>query len=211
MTTAFERRSPVTFQARPLKTEIRDNWPVVLEYEDTGAGPRLIDLSHRPKYDIQDGNLGDNKPWGITIPSIPGQSVFEQGMLLNRMNRTQISAWHLGKHPCEMPDLPGCTDVTESTLLLALMGEETFSIVEKLTAMDLMDPDKSPPFLGQGPLSHVPCQVVVFHRARGRSAVLWTCARGYGRDMVHAVLQAGEEYGLRPGGENLFTALIADT
>jgi hypothetical protein len=93
--------------------------------------------------------------------------------------------------------------VTESTLLLALMGRGTFLILEKLTAMDLLDPKKTPPFLSQGPLSHVPCQVVAIERSEEQSAVLWTCSRGYGHDMVHAVMQAGEEHGIRAAGENV--------
>jgi hypothetical protein len=206
--TAYQRRSPVSFQAQPLKTVTRDDWTVVLEYEDQGDGPWLIDLSHRSRFDIQDGNIDKIKPWGISIPRIPGQSVFEKGILINRMNRTQISTWHLGEHKQDIPEISGCTDVTESTLLLALMGKGIFLILEKLTAMDLLDPNKTPPFLSQGPLSRVPCQVVILKRPDEQSAVLWTCSRGYGHDMVHAVMQAGQEQGIRVAGENAIRGQI---
>jgi len=206
--TAYQRRSPVSFQAQPLKTVTRDDWTVVLEYEDQGDGPWLIDLSHRSRFDIQDGNIDKTKPWGISIPRIPGQSVFEKGMLINRMNRNQISTWHLGEHKQDNLEISGCTDVTESTLLLALMGEGTFLILEKLTAMDLLDPNKTTPFLSQGPLSRVPCQVVVIERSDEQPAVLWTCSRGYGHDMVHTVMQAGQELGIRVAGENVIRGQI---
>jgi len=200
------RRSPVSFKARALKTEKREGWLVVLEYEDEAGGPWLIDLSHRPKFDIQDAKIDEIKPWGITIPQIPGHSVFEKGMLVNRMNRTQVSVWHLGGHAHEVPAIAGLTDVTDAGLMLALVGEWTFSILEKLSDMDLLDPRKTPPFLIQGPLCRVPCQIVVLRRSSDRSAVLWTCARGYAQDMVHAVMQAGEEHGIRAGGENLLSS-----
>ena len=89
------RHSAVSFDAAPAKTEARDNWSVVLEYEDEGAGPYVVDLSHRPRWDLQDAEIDGVQSLGIRIPDKPGQCVFENGILLNRMNRTQASVWHL--------------------------------------------------------------------------------------------------------------------
>ena len=83
------RRSPVSFDAAPAKTEERDNWSVVLEYEDQGAGPYVIDLSHRARWDLQDGEIGGIQPLGIQVPDIPGQCGFENGILINRMRFTR--------------------------------------------------------------------------------------------------------------------------
>jgi len=48
----FERISPVVFKSRPVKTENRDNWEVVMEYSTEGDGPYLVDLSHKPRFDL---------------------------------------------------------------------------------------------------------------------------------------------------------------
>ena len=108
-----------------------------------------------------------------------------------------------------MPDFSGYTDVTESTVFLALFGPKVFFIAEKLTSLDFMDPAKKAPFLLQGPFCHVPCQIVTLDKsADGNGGFLLTCSRGYGDSMVHAVLEAGAEFGLRPAGENRFSSWI---
>lgn len=206
--TIHQRRSPVSLSARPVKTEMRDGWTVILEYEDEGEGPWLIDLSHRSRFDIQDGAIDQMTPWGLSIPKAPLESIFQNGVLINRMNRTQASVWHLAGATPHLPPASAFTDVTEAALLIALVGKPVFSIFEKLTAMDLQDPKKAHPFLLQGPVAHVPCQMVVFKRSADQSAVLWTCSRGYGHDMIHAVMDAGAEFGIRPAGENALSAVV---
>ncbi|MDY6793168.1 MAG: sarcosine oxidase subunit gamma SoxG [Thermodesulfobacteriota bacterium] len=206
--TIYQRRSPVSFSATPVKTEKRDNWTVVLEYEGEGRGPWLIDLSHRAKWDLQDGNIDAVKSWGLSIPKVPGESVFKNGLLINRMNRTQASIWHLSGDHLQAPDGSAYTDTTDTTLFLTLAGNQVFSITEKLTSLDLIDPEKKAPFLLQGPLSHVPCQVVVLEINGESGIVLLTCSRGYAHDMVHAILEAGKEFRLRPAGENAFQSQL---
>jgi hypothetical protein len=198
------RRSAVSFDAAPVKTEARDNWSVVLEYEDEGAGPHVVDLSHRPRWDLQDAEIGGVQSLAIRTPDKPGQCVFEKGFLINRMNRTQASVWHLsGKTPA-FPDHSAFTDVTDSTVFLAVFGQDIFGILEKLSALDFFDSSRPAPFLLQGPFSHVPCQIVILDRTSGRSGILMTCSRGYARDMVGAILDAGMEFNLRPAGEQAF-------
>ena len=53
----IQRVSPVVLKSTPVKTEKRDNWEVVMEYHGEGDGPFLVDLSHRPRFDLQDSNL----------------------------------------------------------------------------------------------------------------------------------------------------------
>jgi glycine cleavage system aminomethyltransferase T len=92
---------------------------------------------------------------------------------------------------------------------VALFGPKAFFVAEKLTDLDLMDPAKTAPFLLQGPFCHVPCQIVTLEKsADGAGGFLLTCSRGYGDSMVHAVLEAGAEFGLRPAGENRFNGWI---
>jgi len=202
------RRSPVSFDATPVKTEERDNWSVVLEYEDQGAGPYVVDLSHRARWDLQDGEIGGIQPLGIPVPDIPGQCHFDNGILINRMNRTQASVWHLSGETPAFPDDPAFTDVTDSTVFLAVCGRDLFSILEKLTSLDFLDPSPKTPFLLQGPFSHVPCQIVTLKKNPGRSGILVTCSRGYAHDMVGAILAAGAEFKLRLAGEQAFTGWL---
>ncbi|MCF6248016.1 MAG: sarcosine oxidase subunit gamma SoxG [Desulfobacula sp.] len=204
----IQRVSPVGFKSTPLKTIKRDNWEVVMEYSGEGDGPWLVDLSHRPRFDLQDSNLEAFTPFGLTIPKVPGDCVLENGVLVNRMNGTQVSIYNLEAQDISMPDESGYTDVTESTICIALIGKETFSICEKLTALDFKDPQKKPPFLFQGPFSHVPCQIVTLSKEGDKSGLVLTCSRGYGRDMIHSIQDAGVEFNLNPAGETRFTNWI---
>jgi hypothetical protein len=125
------------------------------------------------------------------------------------MNRTQVSLYNLcGEEDPSILDDFGGTDVTESTLFVALLGNSIFSICEKLTALDFMDPARTTPFLFQGPFSHVPCQIVTLNKEGDSSALVLTCSRGYGKDMIHSILHAGEEFRLKPAGEDRFTAWV---
>jgi len=204
----IKRLSPVVFKARPVKTEIRDNWVVTLEYDAEGQGPFLVDLSHRTRWDVQDGNLDEIKPWGVVIPEMTGKSVWENGFLINRMNRTQASVWHLAGEKPDAPDIPAYTETTDATMSVALTGRKTYSIAEKLTSLDFSDPTKTMPFLLQGPIAHVPCQVVILAQSGEYCDFLFTCSRGYAQSMIGALLEAGEEFGLRPAGENAFGKLL---
>ncbi len=205
----IQRISPVVFSSTPSKKEERDNWDVVMEYNGEGDGPYLIDLSHRPRFDLQDSNLATITPFGLKIPEIPGNCLLENGILANRMNGTQVSLFNLdGQDDVIMPDETGYTDVTESTICVALIGSNIFSICEKLTALDFMDPQRKAPFLFQGPFSHVPCQIITLSKDQNSSGLVLTCSRGYGRDMISSILHAGEEFGLKPAGEQRFTNWI---
>lgn len=202
------RRSPVSFEAQPTETQVRNHWNVILEYEAEGTGPFLIDLSHRDRWDLQDTDIAGLQPWGIHIPDLPGQCIFEKGIIINRMNRTQASIWHLSGKKRENPENSAYTAVTDATVFLALIGKDIFSITEKLTALDFLDPLKETPFLLQGPFSHVPCQIVAMKKNPKKPGILFTCSRGYAGSMIAAVLEAGEEFELRPAGENAFTGWI---
>lgn len=206
----IQRVSPVVFKSTPLKTEKRENWDVVMEYGNEGDGPYLVDLSHRQRFDLQNADPASQHPFGLNLPDTPGQCVLENGILANRMNNTQVSLFHLAGDAAGMPEEPFYTDVTESTLCVALIGEKVFSICEKLTALDFTDPGKEAPFLLQGPFSHVPCQIITLNKAGNTSGLVLTCSRGYGRDMIHAILDAGEEFGLKPAGEARFINWIND-
>jgi glycine cleavage system aminomethyltransferase T len=126
------------------------------------------------------------------------------------MNRTQSSLWHLSGQKPEPPDGIAYTDVTDATVFLALIGRNLAPLMEKLTSLDFFHPLNKTPFLLQGPVSHAPCQGVMLASSQDRSGILLTCSRGYARDMVHAILDAGAEFGIRPAGENTFNRWLMD-
>jgi hypothetical protein len=201
----IKRRSPVAFKNQPLQTDTREGWDVVLQYEDEGGGPFLIDLTHLSKWDVQHHDLSQIKPLGGEIPETPGDCVVQGGALIGRLNRIQAVVWHLSTRAPQMPQEDALTDVTEASALLALVGESLFSIAEKMTPLDLSDPAKGVPFLLQGPVLHLPVKVVVLGRKDNHAALLMSCPRGYGQSFADAILDAGSEWGLRPAGEKAFS------
>lgn len=207
--TTIQRKSAVSFSSRPVKVATRGHWVVSLELQNEGPGPWFVDLSHQPRWDLQDLNISQITPFGIAIPESAGGSHFEDGILVNRMNGTQASIWQIMGETARVLAGPSVTDVTDAGILLALTGPKVFSITEKLTSLDLADPGKRPPVLYQGPFSHVPCQIVVLKHNGMDGTVLFTCSRGYAHDMVHAVLDAGRGAGLRPAGENALTMSLS--
>lgn len=206
--TQIERQSPVTLPGRPARTELRKGWQVVLEYAEEGSGPWLVDLSHCRRLDIQGRDLQEVLPPTFPVPDAPGCVNTGQGMLITRMNAVQACLWLFDTN-VELPDRFEVTDITEGTVGLALLGDDVFRITEKLTNLDLQDPKRKAPFLLQGPFSHVPCQVIVPGTDLGKRAVVFTCSRGYAHDMVHAIVEAGKEYGLRTAGEARFLQTLS--
>lgn len=200
----LKRRSPVVFAQEAKQVEMQDHWPVVMEYTSEGEGPWIVDLSHRPRWDLQDSDLSRLKPLGIDIPEKPGECRLENNILANRMNRTQVTLWQLSGERLKTPADDAFTETTDATLFLALLGRQVFSIAEKLSSLDFQDPAVSPPRLFQGPFAHVPCQIVRVGHADRAPGILLTCSRGYGRDMAAAILHAGREFKLQPAGQLAF-------
>lgn len=205
----LQRCSAVEFSQAAHKSKNREGWTVVLQYEDEGAGPWLVDLSHISRFDLQDSTIDEFAPGGVAIPPSPGMSIYADTLLINRLNSCQASVYCLcGEKPQLKMDTAStaCTDVTESTVFLALFGLRIFHITEKLTALDFLAPHKEPPFLYQGPFCHVPCQIVTLRRRTdGSGGILLSCSRGYAKNMVQAIMDSGEEFGLGPAGEDKFT------
>jgi hypothetical protein len=200
----LERRSPAHLPGKAEKTESRDGWPVVLAYAEEGPGPWVVDLSHIRRWDIQGAELAAAAPKGLPLPAAPGGVALAGEALVGRTGMRQAFLWTFGGKPPAMG--PACTETTEGSACLALLGRDVLRITEKLTSLDLGDPALKPPFLRPGPFAHVTAQIVVLSADPEAAAVLVACSRGFGHDLVHAVLQAGEEFGLRPAGESRFEA-----
>ena len=204
----IKRVSPVVFKSTPMKTEERDHWKVVLEYHGEGEGPWVTDLSHRPRLDLQTSDLDAKKPFGTKIPEDFCATTLNQGIAVNRMNGTQASIYDLASGKVALPAETEYTDVSENSVFVAIYGPRVFDICEKLSNLDFQDPQRKAPFLFQGPFSHVPCQIVTLCKDGEKSGIVLTCSRGYGEDMIHAILDAGEEFGLKPAGEARFTEWV---
>jgi hypothetical protein len=200
----IRRYSPVSFEKKAIQTEQRGGWDIVLKYEDEGNGPYLVDMSHITKWDIQDERIARLQPMGIIIPEAPGACIYDKGILISRSNQTQAVACHLVGNDSVLPDDPAYTDITEGYVLLALIGKDVFSIMEKITALDLQPPRTASIFLVQGPILHVPSRVSVL----ADDALLIAFSRGYGHSVVEAILDAGSEWNLKPAGELIFKNFI---
>jgi hypothetical protein len=203
----MERRSPVRLPGQAVKTKLRDHWPVVLGYFDEGPGPWIVDLSHYPRWDIQGEDPGKAFPPGFSLSDTPGDVVWHAGGLTGRTGRRQAFRWCFDDNAVA-PAGAGCTETTEGGLGLALLGKDVLQITEKLTDLDLGDPKRQAPFLLLGPFCHAASQIVVLKNDPADAAVLVAGSRGFAHDMVHAVLKAGEEFGLRSAGESRFTEYI---
>ena len=202
------RRSPVRFDAVPSRVERRAGRDVVLDYEsdraseDAPGRTSLIDLSHRARWDVQGRDIQTVRPFGLDVPPNPGEATVEAGIMVNRMNRTQASLWHVGPvAPPSPPTRPHYTDTTDSHCWLAIVGDAAPAVLECVTDLDLFDPARSRPFLTQGPILQVPCQLVTWRE----DLVLIAFSRGYGQTFVEALLASTRHAGLRPAGERVFT------
>jgi len=196
------RRSPVAFDARPLATESRDGWRVVTRYADEDRGPWLVDLSHRARWDVQDRDVAASGPVAPAVPATPGEVTIHRGLMVNRMNQTQAAIWHVGPGPAPTtPARVSYTETTDSHCWLAVLGERAPAVLERVTDLDLFPPGRPGPFLTQGPVMHIPCQIVTW----APDVVLIALSRGYGQTFADALLHAARDVGLRPGGESVFT------
>ena len=199
------RQSPVHFDARPVKTERSGDWEIVLEFENEGTGPYIIDLSSNLRLDVQDTDLMRLNQLGYEIPQEPGDCTLKSGILISRLSRNQATFCHL-----KISDPPASldhafTDITDGSALLALIGKEAPQMLEKATALDIRSNlDRSPCVL-QGPIFHVPCQVIILGEVENTSVIFIACSRGYAQSMVEGLLDAGNQWHLHPAGRQVFS------
>ena len=132
---SFKRYSPVNFTCTPIRTQVRNGWEVVLEYEDEGTGPFLVDLSHIGKWDVQGEDLPSLRPAGLTIPEDSEQCLITGDFLLNLIKWNWATIWHFSEDIPDFADEYAFTNVTEAYALLAItptQSEQSTVIVEKL-------------------------------------------------------------------------------
>ncbi len=200
------RQSPVTFQCEAAEKITHDGWEIVLAFEGEGEGPWLVDLSHLQRWDFQHANLDLKTPFGLDMPAEPGQVILHDERLVTRMNRTQAAIWNLTRSDAlEEPEVMNFTDLTDAHCMLAVLGQGVSQVMENVSNLDLFRPDRQVPFLTQGPVMHIPCQVVTV----AIDCVLMTFSRGYGQSFADAMLHAATGCKLRPGGEEVFSRWLS--
>ena len=200
------RQSPVTFQCEAAEKITRDGWEIVLAFEGESEGPWLVDLSHLQRWDFQHANLDLKMPFGLDMPAEPGQVILQDERLVTRMNRTQAAVWNLTRSDAlDVPEVMNFTDLTDAHCMLAVLGQGVSQIMESVSNLDLFRPDRQVPFLTQGPVMHVACQVVTL----AVDCVLMTFSRGYGQSFADAMLHAATGCKLRPGGEEVFSRWLS--
>jgi hypothetical protein len=199
---AVFRQSSVIFDRKAAEQKVSSGWEVVLQFEGEGGGPWLVDLSHLRRWDYQHKDLGSQKPFDLDVPARPGQVLLRDGKIVTRMNRTQamIVCLETGDST-EAQNAEGFTDLTDAHCMLAVVGPETQFVMEHVSNLDLFEPGRQMPFLTQGPIMHIPAQVVTLDV----DCVLMSFSRGYGQSFADAILHAASGCDLRPGGEGVFS------
>lgn len=200
----LRRLSPISFDQIAEETEERDGFAVTLKYKSEPKGTALIDLSHRPRWDLQDNEVDSFGTENLPIPDKPGRTSIKYGLVVNRLNRTQCSLWGLGLSEPQLPGQPSITVTTDAQAMLALIGPQALAIMEKICPLDLTPSGAEPPYLIQGPVIRVPAQIGLLPGGEGEIGVILGFSRGYGPEMAEVILSAGEEFGLAPAGEARF-------
>ena len=201
----FPRYSPIFLDETPAEVEDREGFRVVLRYEHEGGGPFLIDLSHRPKWSIQDRQLSRIHPYRMDLPEIPNSCALQNGFLLLRLTEYHALAWHLFGPSTEMPNAFPYTDMTDGNTLLALMGRDIPALLEKAAPVDLWKPEQPLPRMFHGPVLGIPSILAILEQSPTQSIALLACARSYGQSMAEHLLEIGEGWKMRPAGERIFT------
>ena len=200
------RQSPISFDCEAVERIVHDGWEVVLAFDGEGEGPWLVDLSHLQRWDYQHVELDSRTPFGLRMPAEPGQVNLQDEKLVTRMNGTQAAIWNLTRSDSlEWSAAVNVTDLTDAHCMLAVLGQDASRVMEHVSNMDLFRPDRQMPFLTQGPIMHIPSQVVTVDT----DCVLMTFSRGYGQTFADAMLHAASGCKLRPGGEEVFTRWLS--
>ncbi len=199
------RYSPVKFDSIPSREEVRRGWQIVLDFEDQGEELYLVDLSHLPRWDVQNKNLSKFKPFGLDIPQKPNRAVRKGAQLIGRLNQAQCLVWSLDGD--DLPPLDGAelTELTDAQAVLALVGMNLEEVVETITPVDIFGSAVKTPCLFQAPVFQIPCQIIRLDNTGETDAILIACARGYGQTMAEAILKSGNRRKPIPGGEKVFT------
>ena len=189
------------------KTEMRNDFEVVLAYGGETGRSSLVDLSHISKWEVETENPDEAMAGtGVTLPPLPGGAGLVSGRAVCRMTPTRALIWDFhGTEEKTWLENRAFNDVTDGSALLFMTGEGLFSIMEQLTDIRLDLVNGTCERFVQGPLVGVPAKLLVALNSENQMGILVAVARGFGQSMVDTLLLAGREAGLSPAGEQVFS------
>lgn len=201
----YRKQSPIRFPARAVKTELRGSWEVALAYPDDDGPLVIVDLSHIAKWELYARGLEGQLIGPAAIPRTPGQVTWSAGLTVSLCRPSVALIWQLDDGASwDLPAGTALTEVTDSTALMALIGDDAPRIFEKITDLDLTLAAKQTVRFIQGPVLDAPAQVMVVSELDSSMGVLLAVSRGSGQSVADVLLDAGAEFGLQPAGEERF-------
>jgi hypothetical protein len=202
----IRRLSPIQFEATPVKTIQHDDWEVVASYSGEREQPALVDLSHINKWEVQTKDVTPLTEEGFQIPDHPGDVAFSKGMIISRLTSTRLLIWDLS---CQARIWSGTdgpiTEITDGQCLLFLSGERLFSLMRRVTRLDIQPKIGSEWSMIQGPILGIGCKTLVHKNPESIPGAFVGTPRGFGQSLADGLLKGGLELGWVPAGEGVFT------
>lgn len=199
------RVSPLNLGLEPERVMEKHGWAIALAYlgERVRCPMHITDLSHVPKWSLQDDRLDFMQPAGLKIPERAGGVGFEKDILIIRLHSSECRIMGLGD---EIPAFagPAYTDVTDAFAAFAVVGPHCLEVLGKMSPVDLGAPGQTVPCSAQAPVEDVACLITRIHGRDNLPGLLISVSRGYGHFLLEAFLDAGKEYGLSAAGWERF-------
>lgn len=200
----YQRLSPVTLPGTIEKSIQRDGWEIALRYSQEDSPLTIIDLSHLSKWEIYAPELSGRSLGPIHVPNRTGEVVLTTEVIV-ALCRPSVALAFMCDHSGDgLLNEANHADVTDGYALLALIGDDGPSIMEKITDLDLTSPSGGYARLVQGPLLGAPSKIMIFSTTGCKKGMLIAVARGSGQSIVDAILDAGADFELTSAGERAF-------
>ena len=188
---------------QPVEEDL-GGWPVVERFEpptgDCQVG--LTDLSHRPKAIVQGKAV---QALGVVKP---GQAIWNGQVLVGCMKPEEAVVFDLTG-----PIDPGWTDsaytdMTNGWVLLAIWGEKSLEVLQRLVTVDL-EPRQTqgPVFFATG--SHGIRVQLINLRGTAPGFVI-SCVRSHGQNLFDACIRSGRQFDLKITGQRAFYNWLDD-
>jgi hypothetical protein len=200
----YQRLSPVRLPGTIEKSIQRDGWEIALRYSQEDSPLTIIDLSHLSKWEIYAPELSGQSLGPIHVPNRTGEVFLTTRGIVGLCRPSVALAFKCDNSGDELLNEAKHADVTDGYALLALIGDDGPSTMEKITGLDLSSRLGRHAHLVQGPLLGTPAKIMVFSTSGCKKGMLIAVARGSGQSIVDAILDAGAEFKLKSAGERAF-------
>jgi hypothetical protein len=189
----------------PKETLDQNGWRISLTYmgEQTRNSLAICDLSHVPKRALQTHELDSLTVAGISIPTRPGIAVLERGILAIRLTPIEARIMSLD-NDATIFSHSHFIQVTDAYASFAVIGENCFDVLSKLSPVDLFGPDPPLLYAAQAPVLEVTCLLVRIQPKHRPPGLIVSCSRGYGEFLLKVFFDAGKSFGIVPAGWQRF-------